>query len=66
MTIELIGPSIGRYMDQDIPGFIVVDGGRMAFDRIAHDDGDGDVDLSQLRRGEVITSPGLIYAPLSR
>lgn len=58
-----LGPSIGTYQGRDIPAYIVDDGIRMVFDRIAIEDMHGAVWLSQLARDEFVIAPGLIYRP---
>lgn len=55
------GPSIGTYKDRDIPEWRMSDGQRFEYDRIALEDHDGAVPLSQLRPDEFVMAPGLIY-----
>ena len=52
---------IGAYQGRAIPAFIQARGGRFAFERIAIENKDGTVPLSQLRDDELMISPGLIY-----
>jgi hypothetical protein len=54
------GPSIGTYMDRQIPAYIVSDGIRYSYDRITREN-DGSCDLSQLDADECVIAPGLIY-----
>lgn len=54
------GPSIGSYMDREIPAYIVSNGTMYEFDRITREN-DGICDLSQLARNECVIAPGLIY-----
>lgn len=53
------GPSIGSYLDRDIPAWIVARGGRYEFNRL-WDEKRGD--LAQLADDEIVISPGLIYS----
>lgn len=60
--IAELGPSIGTYRDRDIPDYLVMeDGTRFRYNRIAQMKPDGDVAMDQLRRGETIIAPGLVY-----
>lgn len=62
MTVKELGPSIGKYKSKDIPGYIVDGrGDRMSFHRIAKQEPDGCVELSQLAPDECVIAPGLIY-----
>lgn len=52
---------IGNYQGHPIPAFIQDRGARYNFEKIAVEDRDGSVALSQLRRDELLIAPGLIY-----
>ena len=60
---QTTAPIIGTYKDYPIPEWIDAPerGGRHAYDRIAVEDADGGVALSQLRGDEFVVCPGLIY-----
>jgi hypothetical protein len=56
------GPSCGSHYGLDIPAYIVTAAGaKSVFDRIAVEDDDGLVALSQLAPNECVIAPGLIY-----
>ena len=55
------GPSIGTYLDRDIPEWFDKAGERFIYDRIAVNDTDGATPLAQLRPDEFVVAPGLIY-----
>lgn len=59
----ITAPIIGTYKDYPIPEWIDAPerGGRHTYDRIAIEDADGAVALSQLRSDEFVVCPGLIY-----
>lgn len=62
MTVKELGPPIGKYRGRDIPGYIVSErDGYMAFHRVALQEPEGCVDLSQLAPDECVIAPGLIY-----
>lgn len=56
-------PVAGIYKGRPIPEWIDAPerGGRHTFNRVAYEDPDGSVPLSQLRLDEFVTHPGLIY-----
>jgi hypothetical protein len=64
MVMEL-GPSIGSYRERDIPAYVVDRDVRYEFDRVALEDRDGGVSLSQLADNECVIVPGLIYREAS-
>lgn len=53
------GPSIGSYLNRDIPAWIDARGGRYEFTRL-WDETRGDI--AQLAGDEIVISPGLIYS----
>lgn len=53
------GPSIGYYLDQDIPAWVDARGRRYEFNRL-WDETRGDI--AQLAGDEIVISPGLIYS----
>jgi len=54
------GNPIGTHLGKPIYDFIVQSGRKYIFDRLAECDRDG-CPLDQLRKGELLFSPGLIY-----
>lgn len=61
MAIQHQGDTIGTYKDCPIYDWIVVDGVKHLYDRIAIEESDGRVFLAQMRDDELMLSPGLIY-----
>jgi hypothetical protein len=63
MAVVEKGPPIGeQHHGRDIPAWIVTDDGvRHEYVRPAQEDRQGRVPLDQLRRGECVLAPGLIY-----
>lgn len=57
-TLDAKGPSIGTYLDRDIPSWIEARGGRYNYNR-TWDEKDGR--LAQLASDELVIAPGLIY-----
>ena len=55
------GPVIGHYGDGPIYDFILVDGRKLHYERLATVEKDGSIDLKSLREGECIVHPGLVY-----
>ncbi len=53
------GPSIGSYLDRDIPAWIISSDRTYEFNRL-WDEKRGD--LAQLADDEVVISPGLVYS----
>jgi hypothetical protein len=56
----LTGPSIGTYLDRDIPEWIEARGGLYTYNRIWSETEHGG-ELSQLAKNELMIAPGLIY-----
>ena len=56
------GNQIGNYLGHPIAEKITTRNGTYVFDRIAENI-DGEFPLSQLRKGELLIRPGLIYRP---
>lgn len=56
------GNQIGNYLGHPIAEKITTRNGTYIFDRIA-ENLDGEFPLSQLRKGELLIRPGLIYRP---
>ena len=54
------GKPIGSHLGKPIYDFVVQSGKKYIFDRLAECDRDG-CPLDQLRKGELLFSPGLIY-----
>jgi hypothetical protein len=52
------GPSVGLYLDRDIPAWVAARDGRYVFNRL-WDDKRGEI--SQLGDDEIVIAPGLIY-----
>lgn len=60
MSERRFGNPIGTHLGKPIYDFIVQSGRKYIFDRLAECDRDG-CPLDQLRKGELLFSPGLIY-----
>ena len=60
MTVEWGPPMDQKHHGKTIPSYIVVDGARYDFNRIAEEE-DGGVPMSQLNWNECVIAPGLIY-----
>ena len=60
MSERRFGNPIGTHLGKPIYDFIVQSGKKYIFDRLAECDRDG-CPLDQLRKGELLFSPGLIY-----
>jgi len=63
MSDQAVARILGTYRDYPIPEWINTParGGLHQFDRIAVEERDGSVALSQLRDDEFVVCPGLIY-----
>ena len=60
MTNREYGPAIGSHLGKPIYESITDHEGKFVFDRVAQCDPEG-CSLHQLKRGEILLSPGLIY-----
>ena len=60
MSERRFGNPVGTHLGKPIYDFIVQSGKKYIFDRLAECDRDG-CPLDQLRKGELLFSPGLIY-----
>ena len=60
MSERRFGSPIGTHLGKPIYDFIVQSGKKYIFDRLAECDSDG-CPLDQLKKGELLFSPGLIY-----
>ena len=61
------GPTVARYLDEDIPGFFVDDRGRkFKYCGLAPQDPphSGRVNLEDVPPGHAVLTPGVLYAPV--
>ena len=64
MNKPQFGKRIGSHLGKPIYDFIQQESGRYVFDRLAQCDAEG-CPLDQVKKGEVLLQPGLIYKKAS-